>query len=166
MSAPRSTPRRITGRMVLIGMVAFFAVVITVNGIFLYLALDSFPGIETENSYRKGLAHDETLAADRAQRALGWRLDLSWQASGAARGRIELGLAGADGRPLTGRDVRLSLRRPVHAGDDRVARLAESVPGRYGADVTLPAPGNWDAIVTIARPGAPDYRHIQRIIVP
>lgn len=166
MSTPQSAPRRITGRMVLIAMVAFFAVVIAVNGVFLYLALDSFPGLETEDSYRKGLAHDERLAAEQAQRALGWRPQVSWRATGAARGRFELRLTGADGQPLTGRGVRLSLRRPVHAGDDLMVPLAENAPGHYLADITLPGPGNWEAVVTIARPGAPDYRHRQRIIVP
>lgn len=166
MTAPVARPRRITGRMVLIGMVVFFGVVVAVNGVFLYLALRSFPGLESETPYRKGLAHDEELKAERAQQALGWRVTLAWQGAGPAQGRLEVSLADAAGQPLSARAVRLFLRRPVHAADDIHLPLAERAPGHYSADVILPGAGNWEAIVTIARPGAADYRHRQRIIVP
>lgn len=156
----------ITGRKVLIGFVAFFAVVFVVNGIFIALSLVSFPGVETENAYRRGLAYDETLAADAAQRARGWRVSADWQGTGAGRGRLLVRAIDRDGGPLSGLAATAELRRAVHAGADRRATLTEVAAATYAADLALPAPGNWQLTVRLARPGLPDYLLRRKIVVP
>ncbi|MEX0814747.1 MAG: FixH family protein, partial [Dongiaceae bacterium] len=47
---------------------------LAVNAALVYLALDSFSGLETEGAYRRGVAYDATLAAARAQGEMGWRV--------------------------------------------------------------------------------------------
>ena len=51
IGAGMPTERRITGRMVLVGLLTFFGVVFAVNGVFVYFALDSWPGLTTEAAY-------------------------------------------------------------------------------------------------------------------
>lgn len=167
MTAPiANKPRLITGRMVLIGMVAFFGVVAAVNGVFIYLSLSTFPGVETDGAYRKGLTYNQSLAEAESWRALGWRIDLAWRNQGPDRGRFTLKLTGSDGAGLVGQEVALILRRPVHAEADRNLRLGEGKAGVYGSKIISMAPGNWDAMVRITRPGKADFMHRQRIIVP
>ena len=47
----------IEGRHVLIGLVAFFGVMLVANGIFVYYALETFAGGDTSDPYRKGSAN-------------------------------------------------------------------------------------------------------------
>ena len=49
-------PRELTGRAVLLILLAFFGVVIAVNLIMARYAVSTFAGVETESSYKAGLA--------------------------------------------------------------------------------------------------------------
>ena len=158
--------RWITGRMVLWGFVAFFAVVALVNGIFILLSMRSFPGVETEDAYRKGLAYDSVIADDAARRARGWTVAIAWQPSGPARGRLVVVARAKDGMPLSGLAARAVLRRPTHGGQDRTVGLAETAAGSYGADLVLPGAGNWEVIVTLGGPNLSAYRLRERLVVP
>lgn len=63
--------RKLTGWHVLALFVAFFGVIIAVNGMMAWQAIATFPGLEVANSY----VASQTFDADRAaQRALGWTL--------------------------------------------------------------------------------------------
>ena len=55
--------------MVLICLVAFFAVVAGVNGIMIRAAVSTFGGVETGNAYQAGLAFAQEIAAVEAQDA-------------------------------------------------------------------------------------------------
>ena len=43
-------PKAITGKTVLVWLLAFFGVIFTANAVFIYLALGSFPGVVVESS--------------------------------------------------------------------------------------------------------------------
>ena len=62
----------IEGRHVLIGLVAFFGVMLVANGIFVYYALETFAGGDTSDPYRKGMHYNETLAEAARQDERGW----------------------------------------------------------------------------------------------
>ena len=49
---------------------AFFAVVLTANGIMIWIALSSWTGLETKNHYLKGVDYNQTLQDVRTQEAL------------------------------------------------------------------------------------------------
>jgi nitrogen fixation protein FixH len=164
MSIEGKRERRVTGRMVLWGFIGFFSVVAAVNGVFIALSLDSFPGLQTDDAYRKGLSYDRVLDADAAQRARGWTVAVSWQ--GGVRGRISVSARDRDGSPLADLIVTATFRRPARAGEDRTVSLASVGGGSYGTDLTLPGPGNWEVGLRLARAGLPDYLLRERITVP
>ena len=60
----------IEGRHVLMGLIAFFGVMLLANGIFVYFAVATFSGGDTSNAYRKGLNYNDTLAAAELQTRL------------------------------------------------------------------------------------------------
>ena len=77
----QARPVSINGKHVLLGFAACFGVVFAVNGFFVYQALSTSPGEQSGASYEAGLHYNGTLAAERAQDALGWRHVLRPQGS-------------------------------------------------------------------------------------
>jgi len=102
----------ITGRHVLMMMLGFFGTIFAVNGVFAYLAVDTYTGLETEQAYLKGLDYNRTLDAAAEQKARGWQVGLTEETTPDGLRRFTLSYAEKDGRPLYGLEVSLELRRP------------------------------------------------------
>jgi len=146
MSSDTDSSRQITGRTVLFILLGFFGVMFLANGIFTYFAVTTFNGMVTEGSYRKGLQYDDRLAAEAAQKRLGWVAKLEL----AERGdKLRLRLAGEDGRPVAGRLVRVKVGRPATDKFDRTIFLSETAPGIYTRNLSLPGSGNWLASLEV-----------------
>ena len=154
--------RELTGRHVLMWLVGFFGIVLAVNVVFVYLALDSFTGVETEQPYLKGLAYNETLKEADAQQALGWEVSLSRDVLGPRHWRIVATFVGADGHEVTGLDVRLGLRRPASDSYDVTLELLPDGTGRYVSDHVFSLEGQWDLRLVASTGGNPIYRQEQR----
>jgi nitrogen fixation protein FixH len=144
--------------------VSFFVVVFAVNGAMVWFALSSWTGLEADNSYERGLIYNRAIEAEKEQAALGWHVGFSFAQTGPRRGTLELDLNGRDGAGLRGAKVDALLVRPTREGFDFDLALAESVPGRYLADVELPLPGQWEVRLA-ARAKGEVYRLSPRIYV-
>lgn len=144
--------------------VAGFAVVTAVNAVMVWVAVDSFTGLETERSYDRGLAYNRNLEAARRQQTLGWQADLATE--GRALTGLELILEVRDraGRPVSDALVEGRLRRPGAAELDRQVELQAVAQGSYRATLALPAPGLWDAHLRVTR-GADRLVVDQRLVV-
>lgn len=148
----RQTPgRQITGRTVLLGLMAFFAVVFAANIVFVWLANESWSGLSTEDAYRKGLAYNDTLARAEVQRALGWQASTDIRARADGRHELVVTLREREGRPVDGRTVTANFRWPVSEGQDFTTALAQVGPGEYRAAFTPPTLGQWNLHVEVAR---------------
>ena len=143
--------RQLTGRHVLFALIGFFGVIIAVNMVMVVLALESWTGLSDQQSYRKGLAYNETLARAEAQAALGWRSTVSVAAAADGTHRVGLALVDAAGAPLVGQEVSLRLIRPVGEYPPVETALAEDGAGLYAAEVRLPMAGNWQAEFRVRR---------------
>ena len=142
--------------------VGFFGVVVMVNGIMLFFALDSWTGIETEEAYRKGLAYNEQIAAAEAQQQLGWSAELAVEQPAPGRAAIALELRDRAGGPVEGAEVTGQLLRPTLEGYDLTAPLTHSGPGTYSAELTLPLAGIWDLEIEV-RHARGTYRLTERL---
>jgi len=140
----------LTGRHVLIGILAFFGVTFAVNAVFLTQALRTFPGEETEKSYLQGLEYNDVLAARAAQAELGWSARLVRASRNDDITVIELAYTGADGAPLRGLSLSGSLRRPADAKLDRDLAFRPAGDGVYRAETEAVAPGLWE-VQTVAK---------------
>jgi len=149
--------RPITGRMVLIWVLVFFGVVFAANGLLVFFALDSWPGLSTEKAYEEGIAYNRTLDAARRQDALGWTSAVALD-GGPASATVRVRLAGPKDAPVTGLDVHVTLLRPVIEGFDVTLSLPETAPGLYAAPVRLPKPGRWTAAIEARRGEETVYR--------
>jgi nitrogen fixation protein FixH len=142
--------------------VAFFGVVLAANGIMIVVALATWPGLQTEHAYQRGLASDEALQAAAAQAALGWRVGFAFEQIGQRAGTVRLDLADRFGNTLQDATVRVAFVRPTHDGYDRQIELPHYYGGRYLDRIDLPLSGQWEAQVhVLAAEG--EYRLRQRI---
>ncbi|MBL8668679.1 MAG: FixH family protein [Rhodospirillales bacterium] len=150
-------------------------VVIAVNIVLITSAIDTFPGLDTEDAYQKGLAYNQTIAAARAQEARGWQADVRYApradaASAAGReaagheGELVVTLRDKAGEPLYGLDVDAALIRPTRSGLDTRVSLQPAGNGEYRGEAILPLPGQWDVRV-FARRGNEDFQATRRIMV-
>ena len=153
-------------------------VVIAVNIVMITYAIGTFPGLETEDAYQKGLAYNQTLAAARVQEARGWHIDVRYaprietvapaeEAVGAPtahEGELVVTVVDKAGKPLYGLDVTAALIRPTRAGFDTSVALQPRAAGEYRGEATLPLAGQWDVRVS-ARRGDEDFQATRRIMV-
>ena len=58
----KAPARKVTGRMVLLCLLGFFAIVFAVNGVMIHEALSTFGGVETESAYQAGRKYEEDVA--------------------------------------------------------------------------------------------------------
>lgn len=124
--------------------VGLFAVMLIANGAMTYYAFDSWTGIETRDSYVKGLAYNDRLAEAEAQAAQGWKTKLDYAAADGQSGRLTFLLTDRDGVALNAAAVSATLVRPTHEGHDFTVELTSRGDGLYSADVAFPLPGQWD----------------------
>ena len=153
------------GRHVLIGLVAFFGVMLLANGIFLYYALETFPGGDTSDPYRKGMHYNDTIAAAARQAEQGWRTELIYNSK---TGRLTLSLWDKEGQPVAGLHNSAILSRPATDREDHAVKFSETQAGMYAAELRL-APGQWVVQLQseeLSRAGDPAYRLKQRILIP
>ena len=143
----------LTGRHVLAMLVAFFLVVFAVNGVFVYVSLQSHPGVTSDDAYRKGLDHNRTLDHADRQNARGWTARVT-----VVDGIVEVRLSDRAGAPLTGLAVQGEARRPVHDRADTDLTLLETDTGRYNAIGTKLPAGRWELVLTAVMEGMPAYR--------
>lgn len=69
MTTETKSVKPLTGRKVLMILVAAFGIIIAVNMTLLYNAIKTFPGLEVKNSYVASQTFDDRAIS---QRALGW----------------------------------------------------------------------------------------------
>jgi nitrogen fixation protein FixH len=164
MTAQPRTEHVIEGRHVLLGLIAFFGVMVLVNAIFLYLAVATFSGGDASNAYSKGLHYNETVEAAKLQAERGWRTEVAYDDK---TGRLTLKVLDRASTPINGLHVAATLGRPATDKEDRKVALKELGEGVYAATIDL-APGAWVVAIDSRRGGEGGdsaYRLKQRLVV-
>lgn len=130
---------------------AGLALVVAVNMVLLWFAIDTFPGVVAPNSYERGRKYHQVLERDAAIAALGWNVEISFQPE--QGGVVVARYVDRDGRPVTGLQPRAVLSRPVGERTRITVRLLESAAGVYQGEVDVPHRGLWDvSVIAEARP--------------
>ncbi|MCY4395325.1 MAG: FixH family protein [Rhodospirillaceae bacterium] len=126
-----------------------FVVILAANGIMVFFAFDSFTGVSTDDSYRRGLGFNKQLEAKQRASELAWQVAarLDRRADG---GRLTLALHDRAGRPLSSASVRAEFRRPIEQGLDFAVALTPLGDGRYDAPVHALRLGQWQVLFHIA----------------
>ncbi|MEO1114639.1 MAG: FixH family protein [Pseudomonadota bacterium] len=158
-------PKAITGRTVLAWLICFFGVVFTANGIFLYLALGSFPGVVVDSSYEAGQAYNQEIAAAKAQAGLGWQVSSEIVRTSPDSAKLFVSAMDAQGTPLYGIAVTAVLRHPAQENEDVTAVLRADGGGRYVGDIDEVASGNWTLVLEIEQDGSRRFKSENRMFI-
>ncbi|MGI9384018.1 MAG: FixH family protein [Methyloligellaceae bacterium] len=154
----------ITGRHVLLALIAFFGVMLAVNGIFFYYAVKTFNGVETTDAYRKGLDYDRRVSEAGAQAQRGWQGALDYDRR---HKRLSLRLKDREGFAVPDLTVTAEIGRPATDRFDRIMPLDHVGPGLYRGAAERLEPGQWIVAVEARRlrNGAPVvvYRMKERL---
>ena len=147
MRNPSKTPRPLTGRMVLVCLLAFFGTVVGVNMLMMKFAIDTLSGTEVDSAYRASLAYKNEIEAAHDQDRRNWKVDahVERRADGAALVRLDA--RDANGAPLAGLKFSGRLERPTDKRVDRAVELAESGIGIYRGSAIDVLPGQWDLVI-------------------
>ncbi|KIZ47947.1 MULTISPECIES: FixH family protein [Rhodopseudomonas] len=147
MSSQASSPRPLTGRVVLAVLVGFFGLVIGVNVLMATLAIETLPGTEVDSPYAASLAYEGEIAAAHAQAERAWNIaaKVERQADGSALLRVEA--RDKNGAPLHGLKFVGRLERPADKRADREVALAEVDTGIYRGNTSGVSAGQWDLVL-------------------
>lgn len=124
-------------------IVAFFAVIVAVNGALVLFAIESWTGFDTTDAYRKGVQYNRVLDAEAAQRTLGWRAALAVSPRPSGETVVTVRLRDRSGNALDGARVGVRFVRPTQAGHDVSVALRPLSTGLYGVRIKLPLAGQW-----------------------
>jgi len=146
--------KELTGRHVLIIVVASFGVIIAANMTMLFVATGSFPGLVVKNSYVASQGWDARAAA---QRDLGWTATVTYRT-----GSLWVDLTDAEGRPITDVTPVVTIGRPTTDIEDRI--LVVAADGiHFMADVEL-TEGRWRVDVSVE--GSETFTNTAEILIP
>jgi nitrogen fixation protein FixH len=149
----------------LIGWFALVATFLAVNGVMIYLAITTNPGLVVEDYYDRGQYYEHNLASKLAQDP-GWsmRVDLSQGFKAGEPQVLRFSVSDNEGQAVAVDAVRFYAYRPSDVGKDFSLPMKEEAPGRYVAEVSFPLIGIWDTLF-VARLGADEHSIGQRLIV-
>ena len=165
MSKPIATPRPLTGRTVLVCLIAFFGTVIGVNMLMMKFAIDTLSGTEVDSAYRASLAYESQIAAARDQDGRNWKVDAHVERRADSATTVRLDARDANGTPLSGLKFSGRLERPTDKRVDRAVELAESGIGIYRGSASGVLPGQWDLVIEGEARGARLFLSRNRVIL-
>lgn len=147
------TTRPITGRQVFIFTASAFGVIIAVNFLMAFMAVSTFPGVETKNSYTAS----QNFQTDRAaQLALNWTVEAD-----VVDDQLVIAITDQAGRPVEVADISATLGRATHVNDDQFPNLVYQ-NGAYRAPAEI-GPGNWNVRMLATAEDGTKFR--QRIVI-
>jgi len=155
---------QVTGRMVFVGLVAFFGVVLGVNAIMIHAAISTFGGVETESSYRAGLAFAREAATVAAQDVRHWTVTAKATIEGNAT-VVEVTARDAAGQPLANLAAAASLVHPTDRRADHAVPLVSQGGGHFRGTTAARA-GQWDLVIELSRDDERLFRSKNRVWLP
>ena len=164
MIANQNARRRpLTGRTVLICLLAFFAVVSLANAIMIRAAVTTFSGVETGSAYQAGQNFKYEAEAARAQEERHWQVRAHVRPAD-GRTLIEIDARDAAGLPLAGLEAAMQLQHPTDRRADQEVALSEDTSGHFRG-TAVPLAGQWDVLIDLSRGGERVFRSRNRIVL-
>jgi nitrogen fixation protein FixH len=155
----------LTGRKVLVILIAFFGVVIGVNVYMADVAISTLPGTEVDSSYSASLGYEKEIAAARDQNERHWEVDAHVQRSADGAATLQVEARDKAGQPVTGLKFQGTLERPTDKRADLPLELAEVGIGVYRGSAPSVAAGQWDLVLEGEAAGQRMFLSVNRIVL-
>lgn len=153
----------LTGRHVLLMLLAFFGVIGLVNAYFISVALKTLPGIEAKSAYEESQKFNRGLEAIASQDRKGWQVDVI-TGGFKAGGPLSVQLRDRAGVPILGMKVLVTLQRPTDARRDHVLTLTEQGNGVYALPLPDVEPGLWRVVLEVKRGNEREFYSEGRVV--
>jgi nitrogen fixation protein FixH len=160
----RDNPRELTGRHVLMWLVAFFGFIFVVNAVMIRAATSTFGGVETRSSYKAGLMFKSELERAERQHDLHWRVDGKLNRDSKGEAVLDISVRDAQGTPVTGLTADATLSHPADERLDHVIHLSRIGAGEFRGE-TEGHVGQWELIVDFYREQERVFRSRSRVIL-
>ena len=157
-------PRELTGRVVLVAFLTFFAIVIGANATLIRAASKSFGGVETESSYKAGLAFKQELAFAQAQKDRNWKVDADLVHKADGGTQLDIAVRDRNGQPIASLDLNATLAHPTDRRLDVALEAREVAAGRFRSIATASA-GQWELTIEFSRNGERLFRSRNRVVL-
>src|SRR5215469_16556128 len=105
--------RPLTGRMVLLILLAFFGVVIGVNVTMMKLAIATLPGTEVDSAYSASIGYEKEIMAAHDQTSRNWQVDAHIERDSNGVATLQVVAHDAAGQPVSGLSFQGRLERPT-----------------------------------------------------
>jgi nitrogen fixation protein FixH len=155
-------PYELTGRHVLLWLLAFFGLVIIVNAVLVRAATSTFGGLETPSSYKAGLMFESEVARAERQQALHWHVDGKLTRDRKGEAVLDISVRDAQGAPVTGLSADATLAHPADARLDHVIHLSRIGAGDFHGQARGHS-GQWELIVDFYRDQSRVFRSRSRV---
>jgi len=150
-----------------IGWFGVVAVFLSVNAIFVVLAVTSSPGLVIEDYYEQGRLYEKNaIKRLTAHNRLQWesKLEIPEVISLHTPDNYRFSAADSRGLPIRDADVQVVAYRPSDANADFTTTLQPIAPGLYQASLSFPLPGIWDLNIKVQH-GDDRLEMVQRLSV-
>ena len=147
MTRRPDTPKPLTGRKVLAMLIAFFGIVIGVNGYMAKVAIATLPGTDVDSAYSASLGYEKEISAAHAQAARRWQVDAHVERDKDGGAIVQVAAHDDSGKPVSGLTFQGRLERPADKRADLAVELAEVGVGIYRGTAASVAPGQWDLVL-------------------
>lgn len=163
--APQTNPSPAWRNPWLIGWFALVATFLAVNGVMIYFAIATNPGLVVEDYYDRGQYYEHNLASKLAQDP-GWalRADVPEDVKAGQTQVLRFFVSDKAGQPVAVDGATFYAYRPSDVGRDFSSPMEAEAPGRYSVRVNFPLIGIWDTLFA-ARMGEDEQTLGQRLIV-
>ena len=121
----------------------FFGIIFTIDATFIYIAKKTSSGVQTQDSYKKGINYNETLQAVKKQQALGWKIDMKYQENGKNAAILYVKLLNKNGATIKNAKIIGNFVRPTQAGYDFKQYFLND-HNHYYTKINFPLQGVWD----------------------
>lgn len=135
-----------------LGWLVLLGTFLSVNLLFVILAITSNPGLVVEDYYEQGRQYEQhALERIAAQKNLRWttRLEIPQSIVRDLQDVYRFSAVDEYGLPVNNAAVKLLAYRPSDASKDFVISLQELVPGLYEGELRFSLPGVWDLNVDV-----------------
>lgn len=148
-----------------IAWVGLIIVFVAANGVMIFLAIQTSPGLVVEDYYDRGQDYERSMLT-RMSRDAGWhaRLDVPSDVAAGRTSPVRFSVVDRAGTPIEAESVTLYAYRPSDARYDFDLPMEAEGAGLYRADVRFPLIGVWDVLASVKR-GDEEFNVGQRIAV-
>jgi len=123
---------------------AFFAVFITADIFFIYLAKTTWRGTVTEDAYEKGRKYNKTLLSNKKQKDLDWKAKIDYEILASKKSLIIFELKDEKNRIIKDAKVKVKFVRPTQTGFDFKEELNFDNKSKYYKKIIdFPLIGLW-----------------------